>query len=54
MCSIYLGVPQLHGLLLERANVRDAKGAEEGDAGDGGHGRNLEVVHHSVRHEAPH
>ena len=54
MCSIYLGVPQLHDLLTERANVRDAKGVEQGDAGDGGHGRNLKVVHHRVRHHALH
>ena len=50
----YLCVAQLHDPLLEHADVRDAEGVEQGDAADGRHGLHGEVVHHRVRHDAPH
>jgi hypothetical protein len=50
----HLVAVELHGLLLERVEVVDSEGVEQRDAGDGGHGRHGEVVHHRVRHYALH
>ncbi|BAS70458.1 Os01g0153550, partial [Oryza sativa Japonica Group] len=50
----HLSVAELHGLLLERAQVLDGERVEQRDAGDGRHGRHGEVVHHRVRHDALH
>jgi hypothetical protein len=49
-----LVVAQLHLLLLQVAEVRHGEGVQQGDAGDGGHGRHRQVVQHRVRHDALH
>ena len=52
--GIDLVVAQLHRLLLQVAEVPHREGVEQGDAGDGGHGRHRQVVLHRVRHDALH
>jgi hypothetical protein len=50
-----LFVAQLHGLLLEVADVPHGETVEHGsNAGDAGHGRHRQVVQHHVRHYALH
>ncbi|CAL4951590.1 unnamed protein product [Urochloa decumbens] len=49
-----LVVAEMHGNLLERGDVSHREGVEQGDAGDGRHGRHRQVVRHRVRHDALH
>ena len=49
-----LVVAELHGRLVQVAEVLHREGVEQGDTGDGGHGRHRQVVQHRVRHDALH